>query len=120
MKYAIIVYETPQDFAERTDPNTAGPYMGAYLAYSQALSESGVAAGGAGLEPPHTATQVTVRNGKPQIQDGPFADTHDLIGGFFLIDVPDLDTALKWAAKCPAATRARVEVRPLLPAPPEL
>jgi hypothetical protein len=117
MKFAISVIETPEDFAARTDPKTAASYMGAHFQYAMALRNAGVAAGGAGLQPPHTATTLRVRDGKRHVQDGPFADTKEQIGGFYLIDVPDLDTALEWAAKCPNATRAGVEVRPLLPDP---
>jgi hypothetical protein len=118
MKYAVIVFESDKDFAERSNPATAPSYMGAYLAYSQAMAEAGVAAGGAGLEPPSMATRVKVKRGEVEIHDGPFADTHEQVGGFFVIDVPDLDSALKWAARCPAASRAGVEVRPLLAPPP--
>jgi hypothetical protein len=109
MKYAILVYETEQDFRDR--PQT----MTAYSAYSQALVEAGIAAGGAGLHPSDTATTIRIQNGQRNVQDGPYADTKEQLGGFFLIDVPDLDTAMDWAARCPAASNCAVEVRPLLP-----
>lgn len=109
MKYAILVYETEQDFHDREK------HMPAYSAYSQALAEAGVAAGGAALHPSHTATTIRIQNGQRNVQDGPYADTKEQIGGFFLIDVPDLDTAMDWAARCPAASNCAVEVRPLLP-----
>jgi hypothetical protein len=118
MHYAIIVYETEADFAARTDPAQAPAYMGAYFAYSQALDQAGVSVGGAGLLPPSTATTVRVRDGQRRVQDGPFAETKEQLGGFFVIDVPDLDSALEWAARCPAAKLAAVEVRPVLPPPP--
>lgn len=118
MTYAILVHETAADFAERTDPVKGPAYMGAHFAYAQALAQAGVAAGGAGLHAPATATTVRVRDGRRHVQDGPFADTKEQVGGFYLIEVPDLDTALEWAAKCPNAARAGVEVRPLLPSPP--
>lgn len=108
MKYAILVYETEQDFANRDQQ------MPAYNAYSQALTDAGVAAGGAGLQPSHTATTLRLKNGQRNVQDGPFADTKEQIGGFFIIDVADLDTALDWASRCPAASNCAVEVRPLL------
>jgi hypothetical protein len=108
MKYAILVYETEQDFANREQ------VMPAYTAYSQALSEAGVMTGGAGLHPTHTATTLRLQNGTRQVQDGPFTDTKEQLGGFFIIDVPDLDTALDWASRCPAASLSGVEVRPLL------
>jgi hypothetical protein len=109
MKYAILVYETEQDFTDREK------YMPAYNAYSQALVEAGVAAGGAALYPGHTATTLRLQNGQRKVQDGPYADTKEQLGGFFIIDVADLDTALDWASRCPAASNCAVEVRPLLP-----
>lgn len=118
MQYAILVYENAADFAARTDPEQVQSYMGAYFVYSESLKASGLMTGGAGLLPPATATTVRVKDGRHQVQDGPFADAKEQLGGFFLIDAPDLDTALSWAAKCPAASRAGVEVRPLLPPPP--
>lgn len=109
MKYAILVYETAADFANRDR------HMPAYNAYSQALSEAGVIAGGAALHPSHTGTTIRLKDGQRQVQDGPYADTKEQLGGFFIIDVPDLDVALDWAARCPAASHCAVEVRPLLP-----
>ena len=109
MKYAILVYETEQDIRDR--PQT----MPAYSAYSQALAEAGVAAGGAALHPSHTATTIRLQNGQRNVQDGPYADTKEQLGGMFIIDVPDLDTAMDWAARCPATSNCAVEVRPLLP-----
>ncbi len=118
MQYTVIVYETPADQSARNDPEQAPAYWAAYTAYSQALAEAGVMTGGAGLQPPDTATTVRLRDGKRQVQDGPFADTKELLGGFFIISVPDLDRALEWAARCPAAATGSVEVRPTLQPPP--
>jgi hypothetical protein len=118
MKYAILVYETFTELAAREDPARVGPCWAAYTAYSQALVGGGVAAGGAGLEPPSLATTVRLRGGHRQVQDGPFADTKELLRGIFMIDVPDLDSALACAARCPAAASGSVEVRPMLPPPP--
>ena len=114
MQYAILVYETPTDFETRNDPDKNGPYIGAYTAYSQALRESGVAAGGAPLSDPSYTTTLRLRDGVRQVQDGPFSETREQLGGFFLIEVPDLDAALKWAERCPAAQSGLVEVRPVL------
>lgn len=118
MKYAILVYETPAELAAREDPARTVAYWSAYTAFSQALVDAGVAAGGAGLHAPAVATTVRLRDGKRHVQDGPFADTKELLGGLFIIDVPDLTAALEWAARCPAATSGSVEVRPMLPPPP--
>jgi len=70
---------------------------------------------GAGLQPPRTATTLRIRDGQRHVQDGPYADSKEQLGGFFVINVPDLDTALAWAARSPAASSGAVEVRPVLP-----
>jgi hypothetical protein len=114
MKYAILVYETPEEFAERDDAAKREVYWGAYTAYGQSLGQAGVAAGGAGLLPPSSATTLRVRGGSRQVLDGPYTDTKEQLGGFFLIEAPDLDAALAWAAQCPSATRGAVEVRPVM------
>ena len=84
----------------------------------EAIRASGVVVSGAGLQPPETATTVRLKGEQRHVQDGPFADTKEQLGGFFVIDVPDLDAALAWAARSPAATDAAVEVRPVMPPPP--
>jgi hypothetical protein len=118
MNYLILAVEDDDAFATRTDPDRAAEYWAAWTAYSQALGAGGVLVHGAGLEPPATATTITVRGEDRLVQDGPFVDAKEQLGGYFLIDVPDLDTALDWAARCPAAAYGRVEVRPALPPPP--
>ncbi len=118
MKYAILVYESPAELAKREDPVHAAAYWGAYQAYAQALAEAGVARGGAGLQPPSTGTALRIRGSERQIKDGPFADTKEHLGGMFLIETADLDSALLWAARCPSAATGSVEVRPVLPPPP--
>lgn len=117
MQYAIVVYETPAELAAREDPARQGAYWAAYTAYSRALVEAGIARGGAGLHPPSSATTVRLRGGQRLVQDGPFADTKELLGGLFMIEARDLDEALAWAARCPAAATGSVEVRPMLPPP---
>ena len=120
MQYGLIVYEAPSALAARQDPARADAYWAAYQAYSQALTEAGVNAGGAALQGVEVATTVRLVDGVRQVQDGPFADTKELLGGIFVIDVPDLDAALAWAARCPAANGGSVEVRPLLSMPAAL
>jgi len=83
----------------------------------QAVRDAGILKGGAGLAPPDIATTVRVENGERLVQDGPYADTKEQLGGFFIIEVPDLDSALDWAARYPAGPHGIVEVRPNLPAP---
>ena len=116
MQYTILVNETAADFARRNSAEAPG-YWGAYMAYNAALAAAGVFVGGAGLQPPATGTTVRLREGKRQVHDGPFADTKEQLGGYYIIEVPNLDAALEWAAKCPAAPTGSVEVRPHVPMP---
>jgi len=91
---------------------------GAYQAYNQALREAGVYVGSNRLEPTTTATTVQVTSdGKTSVLDGPYADTKEQLGGYFVVDVPDLDAALSWAARCPGATHGIIEVRPIMEVP---
>jgi len=101
------------------DPDAAGSAEAAqrddWSAYTQALIEAGIVVSGAGLQGVETATTVQVRAGERLLTDGPFADTKEHLLGFYVIDVPDLDTALDWAAKVPNVRTGSVEVRPVLP-----
>jgi len=115
MKYTILIYETEADFRTRSDEKTKDAYWGAYRAYTQALMQAGVMVSGAGLQPPPRAATVRLRDGKRQVQDGPFAEAKEQLGGYYVIEVPDLDRALDWAARCPAASTGVIEVRPNLP-----
>jgi hypothetical protein len=117
MKYTLLIYENTAGFALRTDPEKQRAYWSAWPAYTKALQEAGVVAGGAGLEPAATATTVRIQSGKRRVQDGPYADTKEQLGGFYTIDVPNLDAALEWAARVPAAPGSYVEVRPNLVVP---
>jgi hypothetical protein len=109
MKYALIVHE-PQEYFDRRKEASA---IAAGKAYGEALQAAGIFVGGAGLESPQTATTVSVRDGKRQVHDGPYAETKEFLAGFAIIDVPNLDVALEWAARHPAAAHSAVEVRPL-------
>lgn len=115
MEYMLIMTETAADFAKRNDPNQAPAYFGAWAAYVKAIAESGIMVSGLGLQPPDTATTVRIRDGKRVLHDGPYAEAKEILGGFFVINVPDLDTALEWAARSPSAESGCVEVRPGLP-----
>lgn len=110
MKYALLVHQSQEQFAKRNDAAA----LAAGRAYGEALQAAGVFVGGAGLESPEAATTVTIRDGKRQVHDGPYAETKEFLAGFGIIDVPDLDAALEWAARHPAAAHASIEVRPLL------
>lgn len=118
MQYLILIYESKQAVKNRTDEANQGAYWGAYQAYVAALEEAGVNVGGSILQASHTGTTVRIQEGHRQVQDGPYADTKEQLGGYILIEVPDLDTALDWAARCPAAADGAVEVRPILPMTP--
>ena len=118
MHYMLLLNETEADMAKRNDPAEAGAYWGGWNAFIGAMAEAGVIVKGDGLQGPHTATTLRIRDGARQVQDGPFADTKEQLGGYFVIDVPDLDTALDWAARAPSALSASVEVRPVLPPMP--
>ena len=85
-----------------------------HVGLGEALRAADVLVGGAGLQSPQTATTVSAREGKRHVQDGPYAETKEFLVGFAIIDVPNLDAALEWAARNPAASCASVEVRPLL------
>ncbi|MGH7467983.1 MAG: YciI family protein [Longimicrobiales bacterium] len=84
----------------------------AFHAYTAALDDAGVLVSAEVLQPSTDSTTLTLANGKRQVQDGPYADTKEQIGGTFVIDVPDLDAALAWAEKCPAAQWGTIEIRP--------
>ena len=110
MKFALLVHQSQQYFDRRDDAAA----MAAGRAYGEALQAAGVFVGGAGLESPRAATTVSIREGKRQVHDGPYAETKEFLAGFGIIDVPDLDAALEWTARHPAAAYASIEVRPLL------
>ena len=120
MQYMLLLNEPESEFAKRNHPDHAGPYWGGWTAFIGAMAQAGIIVKGDGLQGPHTATTVRVRDGKRTVEDGPFAETKEQLGGYFVIEVPDLETALEWAARAPSASSASVEVRPVLPpmAPP--
>jgi hypothetical protein len=113
MKYALFVHVTQESIERFKDPAAQAAAAAAGRAYGEALRAAGVFVAGAGLEPPQSSTVVSVRDGKRQVHDGPYAETKEFLGGFVIIDVPDLDAALEWAARNPAAADVSVEVRPL-------
>jgi len=88
-------------------------WLGAYKAYMEAMAKACVLKSSGGLKPPGTATTVRVRDEKPQVLDGPYADTKEQLGGYHIIEVPDLDAAIAWAARSPTALHGVVEVRPM-------
>ena len=112
MQYMLMIYSQEAGFAQMT-PTQQEQGLAAYMAYADALAKSGAMKASGRLRPTSTATTVRLVDGKPQTLDGPFADTKEQLGGYFLIDVPDLDAAIAWAARCPGASHGSVEVRPI-------
>ena len=113
MLYALLIYENQADFARRAASVETDEYVGAWRKYYKAMVESGIYVGGHPLDVPETATTVRLSDNKSQIQDGPYANTKEQLGGFTLLELPSLDAALEWAARCPAASYGAVEVRPV-------
>jgi hypothetical protein len=116
MQYILMLYVNEAGWPKLTKAQQEQG-MAAYMAYTEALTKAGVLVGKGRLQPSSTATTVRVANGKSQVLDGPFVDAKEQLGGYYVIDVPDLDAALSWASRCPAAGHGVVEVRPLLSLP---
>lgn len=114
MECIMLIYEGESELSARTDPARKDAYHASWTAYVQALAQSGLMKGGNGLQLPETSTTVRLRDGKRQVQDGPYADSKEQLGGYFILDVPNLDVALDWAARCPAAAAGTLEIRPIM------
>lgn len=115
MQFMILLNESPAELAKRAHPEHSKTYWGGWNAFIGAMTQAGVIVKGDGLLGPETATTVRLRGGKRAVQDGPFADTKEVLGGYFVIEVPDLDAALEWAVKAPCVHDGSVEVRPVMP-----
>ncbi|MEM6294760.1 MAG: YciI family protein [Myxococcota bacterium] len=115
MQYAILIYESPEDLHIRREGSEAHQEVNsAYATYTKALIEAGVMRGGEELALPDAATTLVAKQGgRPVVQDGPFADVKEQLGGFYIIEVETLDDAIAWASRCPAANRCKVEIRPI-------
>ncbi len=112
MKYLLMTYVNENGWSKMTKAEQEQG-AAAYMAYGEALKKAGAIVGSNRLQPTSTATTVRITNGKSQVLDGPYVDTKEQLGGYFLIDAPDLDSAISWAARCPAAGHGVVEVRPI-------
>ncbi|WP_422385008.1 YciI family protein [Roseibium album] len=110
MRYTFLLYTDPADLSDMT-PEDWQAEKEVYGAYIGALQKAGVFVDTDWLQPVHAATTLSLKGGTRQVQDGPFADTKETLGGYFVIDVPDLDAAMVWAQKCPAAKTGKVEIR---------
>ena len=116
MHYMLLIYGDEEAWSSQTEEEGRAT-MEAYFAYTQALRDAGAFVAGEPLEPTHTAKTVRVRDGEALTTDGPFAETKEQLGGYYLIDVASEAEALEWAARLPGARHGSVEVRPLMPVP---
>jgi hypothetical protein len=112
MKYMLLIY-SDEAARQTTSEAEMGQLIAAYMAYSEAMAKAGIVVGSDRLRPAASATTVRVTDGKTQVLNGPYAETKEQLGGYYLIDVPDLDAALAWAARCPGAAYGSIEVRPV-------
>ena len=112
MQYLLMLYVDENGFQTLT-PAEREQGQAAYAAYTEALKQAGALQGVNRLQPTASATTVRLADGKPQVLDGPYADSKEQIGGYYLIDAPDLDAAMAWAARCPTASHGVVELRPV-------
>src|SRR6201985_3699190 len=112
MQYLLLIYgnEAGMQSASKADIEKM---VAAYGAYTEALKKAGVLAGANRLQPTASASTVRVTDGKSKVLDGPYAETKEQLAGYYMIEVPDLDAALSWAARCPGAAHGTIEVRPL-------
>ncbi len=113
MQYMILIYDEEKTWASMKE-GSRDEMMASYMAYSKEMKEAGVMRAGDALQPTSTATTVRLRHGKTLVTDGPFAETKEQLGGYYLIECKDIDEATKWAAKCPSATIGSIEVRPVI------
>lgn len=114
MEYMLLIC-VPEEDVQAQSPEQARETLGAYVAYVEALQQAGALRASGRLRPSATATSVRVASGKTEVLNGPYAETREQLGGYFLIDVPNLDSAIQWAARCPGASVGTVEVRPIWP-----
>ena len=109
MRYALLIYTEPTEPA----PEEFEATMAAYNAFTKEAADAGVMRGGEALEDAKEARTVRVRDGQTLVTDGPFAETKEEFGGYYIVDAPSIDEAIRWAAKIPGAKRGSIEVRPV-------
>ncbi|MBU8895101.1 YciI family protein [Corallococcus sp. H22C18031201] len=112
MKYLLMIYENEKGWME-LPPAEAGQLLAEYGAFTASLKKSGNFIAGHGLQPTATATTVSIRDGKRLTTDGPFAETREQLGGFYLVDAKNIDEAVAIASRIPGARAGRIEVRPV-------
>jgi len=113
MQYMLLIYSDESQEQSMSEADKQA-FFGEYMEFTEAVKKAGVFVAGDALQPIATATSVRVREGKPSHTDGPFAETKEQLGGYYLLDCKDLDEALQWAAKIPSARYGSIEVRPLM------
>ncbi len=113
MQYMLLIYNA-EDNGPQPGTEEFGPYMQGYVDFTNEVQSAGKMLSGDALQPIATSSTVSVRNGKTEVVDGPFAETKEQLGGFYILDCKDLDEALHYAAKIPDAAYGRVEVRPVM------
>ena len=113
MRYALLIYASEQDWAGQTEEESQAVNQ-EYMTFTKDIIDRGLMKGGEALQPTSTATSVRVRNGDTLTTDGPFAETKDQLGGFYLVDCKDLDEAIEVAARIPDVRRGSIEVRPVM------
>jgi len=111
VRYMFLIYDDPAEWA---DPAVGEAMMAEYFAFSQAAVDAGVMRAGDPLHGVDTATTVRVRDGERLAVDGPFMETKEHLGGYYIFDVPDLDAAIEWAAKIPSSRVGSIEIRPII------
>lgn len=116
MRYMLLIWENEALSAAQSDDEQQAVFA-AYMTFTDDIRNKGVYRAGDPLMPSETATTVKVRGGEPVTTDGPFAETREQLGGFYMVDCEDLDAALRWAAEIPSASRGPVEVRPIMEFP---
>ncbi|MEO0602554.1 MAG: YciI family protein [Myxococcota bacterium] len=119
MRYALLLRGDEQAW-DAMSPEAQKQAVADYMAFNAELAASKVLAGGAELQPSHTATILRGRDGAIQVTDGPYAESREQIGGFYILEVESLDEALAWAQRCPAVWGGSIEIRPLGTEPTEL
>lgn len=112
MQYMLMIFGNEAGM-QAASKEQVGQMIAAYGAYTEALKKAGVWLAGDRLQPVASATTLRVANGKTEVLNGPYAETKEQLGGYYLIEAPDLDAALSWAARCPGASHGAIEVRPL-------
>jgi len=116
MKYLLLIYENEASWAKVPEAEQ-GKIFEEYMDYTRAIRQSGNYVAGEALQPTSSATTVRVKNGKTLTTDGPFAETREQLGGFYMVEAKNLDEAIALAARIPSSRNGSIEVRPIMPTP---